>query len=86
MRMSLILMFLVFIAGVPLVDAQESKLNETQKSNRIKRFPKADANQDGKLDESALRALREISQARQSNPQGTRGLKDSGQTDANPDR
>ena len=64
MRLSLILGFVLFVAGVPSALAQESRLSEEQKSKLIKRFPKSDANKDGKLDDAELSALRDFIQSR----------------------
>lgn len=47
---SLVLVVVMFIAGVSTALAQEPKLTEKQKSQLIIRFPKSDANKDGKLD------------------------------------
>ena len=58
MRTTLMLVIVVFCAGVPSAFAQESKLSEKQKTQLIKRFPKSDANKDGELDDAELRALR----------------------------
>ena len=52
MRMSLMLLFVVFVAGVSSAVAQEPTLSEKQKSQLIQRFPKSDANKDGKLDDA----------------------------------
>ncbi len=67
MRLYLILVLVVFVAGVPSAVAQESKLNERQKSQLLKRFPNTDANKDGKLDDAELRALQDFMQARRGN-------------------
>ena len=48
------LVLVVVVAGIPSAEAQESVLSEKQKSQLIKRFPKSDANQDGKLDDADL--------------------------------
>jgi len=68
MRMSLTLAFVVFVAGVPSAEPQESRLSEKQKSRLIKRFPNTDANKDGKLDDAELRALRDFLQAKRNTP------------------
>jgi hypothetical protein len=65
--MSLMLVLVVFVAGVPSAEAQESRLSEKQKSQLIKRFPKSDANKDGKLDDAELLAFRDFFQARRNN-------------------
>jgi lysophospholipase L1-like esterase len=69
--MSLILALAVLVAGVPSAVAQESRLSEKQKSQLIRRFPRSDANKDGKLDDAELRALRDLNQARRKNAQTT---------------
>ncbi len=71
MRMFLILVLVVFVAGVPSAVAQESELSEKRKSQLIKRFPKSDENKDGKLDDAELRALRDFFEARRNNAQLT---------------
>ena len=61
---SLVLVVVMFIAGISTALAQESRLTEKQKSKLIIRFPKSDVNKDGKLDEAELLALREFFQNR----------------------
>lgn len=65
------LIIVMFCAGAPSVFAQESKLSEEQKSKLIKRFPKSDANKDGKLDDAELRALRDFFKARRDKSDST---------------
>lgn len=86
MRMSLMLALVVFVAGVPSAVAQESRLSEKQKSQLIKRFPKSDANNDGKLDDAELRALRDFFQARRNNAQLTPASNGNPQADADADQ
>ena len=81
MHMSLMLVLVVFIAGVPSAIAQESRLSEKQKSQLIKRFPKSDANKDGKLDAAELRALRDFLEARRDNAQLTPASNDKADAD-----
>lgn len=64
---SLVLVVVMFIAGISTALAQESRLTEKQKSQLIIRFPKSDVNKDGKLDEAELLALREFFQNRRRN-------------------
>ena len=52
MRLSLMSGIVLFVAGVPSALVQESKLSEERKAQLIKRFPKSDANKDGKLDDA----------------------------------
>ena len=61
MRSTMMLVLVVFVAGVQSAAAQEaiaqeSKLSEKQKSQLIIRFPKSDANKDGELDDTELLA------------------------------
>ena len=86
MRMFLTLALVVFVAGVPSAEAQESRLSEKQKSQLIKRFPKSDANKDGKLDDAELRALRDFFQARQKNANSTQTSNGNSQADADADK
>ena len=91
MRTSLMLVLVVFAAGVPSAvaqeaAAQESKLSEKQKSQFIKRFPKSDANKDGKLDDSELRALRDFFEARRNNAPVTPASSGKPQADAAADK
>jgi len=79
--MSLMLVLVVFVAGVPSAIAQESRLSEKQKSQLIKRFPKSDANKDGKLDAAELRALRDFLEARRDNAQLTPASNDKADAD-----
>jgi len=65
------LVLTVSVAGVPSAVAQESRLREKQKGQLIQRFPRFDANKDGKLDDAELRALRVFFQARRKNAQTT---------------
>ena len=65
--MYLMLVFVVFVGGVPAAVAQESKLREQRKGQLIVRFSEFDANKDGMLDDAELRALREFFQARRYN-------------------
>ena len=67
MRTKLMLIIVMFCAGAPSVFAQESKLSEKRKAQLIKRFPKSDANKDGELDDTELRALQAVFQARRKN-------------------
>lgn len=67
MRTKLMLAIVMFCAGAPSVFAQESKLSEKRKAQLIKRFPKSDANKDGELDDTELRALQAVFQARRKN-------------------
>ncbi len=64
MRLSLMSGIVLCVAGVPSALVQESKLSEERKAQLIKRFPKSDANKDGKLDDAELRALQKFFQAR----------------------
>jgi len=64
MRATLMLAIVMFCAGAPFVFAQESKLSEKRKAQLIKRFPKSDANKDGELDDTELRVLQALVQAR----------------------
>jgi hypothetical protein len=80
------LVLVVFVAGVPSALAQESRLSEKQKSQLIKRFPKSDANKDGKLDDAELRALRDFFQARRKNAQLTPASNGNSQADADADK
>ncbi len=82
MRMFLILVLVVFVAGVPSAVAQESEPSEKRKSQLIKRFPKSDANKDGKLDDAELRALRDFFEARRKNALVTPASNDKPQADA----
>ena len=75
------LVLVVFVAGVPSAIAQESRLSEKQKSQLIKRFPKSDANKDGKLDAAELRALRDFLEARRNNAQLTPASNDKADAD-----
>lgn len=91
MRSSLMLVLVVFAAGVPSAvsqeaAAQESKLSEKQKSQLIKRFPKSDANKDGKLDDAELRALRDFFQARRRNANLAPSSNGKSQADADTDQ
>ncbi len=61
------LVLVVFLPGVLSAVAQESELSEERKSQLIKRFPKSDANKDGKLDDAELRALQDFFEARRNN-------------------
>lgn len=63
-RISLVLVVVMLVAGVPSVLAQEANVTEKQKSKLINRFPKSDANKDGKLDDAELLALRDFLQNR----------------------
>ncbi len=67
MHTKLMLIIVMFCAGAPSVFAQESKLSEKRKAQLIKRFPKSDANKDGELDDTELRALQAVFQARRKN-------------------
>jgi len=58
------LFFVMFVADAFSVLAQESKPTEKQKSQLLIRFPKSDANKDGKLDDAELFALRNFLQNR----------------------
>ena len=58
------LAIVMFCAGAPFAFAQESNLSEKRKAQLIKRFPKSDANKDGELDDTELRALQAVFQAR----------------------
>jgi lysophospholipase L1-like esterase len=64
---SLVLVVVMLVAGVPSAVAQEANVTEKQRSKLIKRFPKSDANKDGKLDDAELLALREFFQNRRRN-------------------
>jgi len=61
---SLVLVVVMLVAGVPSVLAQEANVIEKQRSKLINRFPKSDANKDGKLDDAELLALRDFLQNR----------------------
>jgi hypothetical protein len=61
------LVIVMSCAGAPFAFAQESKLSEKRKAQLIKRFPKSDANKDGELDDTELRALQAVFQARRKN-------------------
>jgi hypothetical protein len=84
--MSLMLALVVFVAGVPSAMAQESGISEKQKSQLIKRFPKSDANRDGKLDDAELRVLRDFFQARRNNAQSTPASNGKPRADADADQ
>ncbi|PHS15834.1 MAG: hypothetical protein COA78_04670, partial [Blastopirellula sp.] len=86
MRIYLMLVLAVFVVGVPSAVAQESKLSEKQKSQLLKRFPKADANKDGKLDDSELTALRDFMQARRKNSNITQTPNANPQADADAEK
>ena len=58
------LFFVLFIAAASSVLGQEANVTEKQRSKLIKRFPKSDANKDGKLDDAELLALRDFLQNR----------------------
>ena len=58
------LFFVMFIAAASSVLGQEANVTEKQRSKLIKRFPKSDANKDGKLDDEELLALRDFLQNR----------------------
>lgn len=64
---SLVLVVAIFVADVPFALAQEANVTEKQRSKLIKRFPKSDANKDGKLDDAELLALRDFLQIRRRN-------------------
>ena len=51
------LFFVMFIAAASSVLGQEANVTEKQRIKLIKRFPKSDANKDGKLDDEELLAL-----------------------------
>ncbi|MGI9441091.1 MAG: sialate O-acetylesterase [Rubripirellula sp.] len=61
---SLVLVVVMFIAAASSVLGQEANVTEKQRSKLIKRFPKSDANKDGKLDDEELLALRDFLQNR----------------------
>ena len=61
---SLVLVVVMFIAAASSVLGQEANVTEKQRSKLIKRFPKSDANKDGKLDDAELLALRDFLQNR----------------------
>ena len=86
MRIYLMLVLAVFVDGVPSAVAQESKLSEKQKSQLIKRFPNADANKDGKLDDAELTALRDFMQARRKNSNITQTPNANPQADADAEK
>lgn len=76
MRSTMMLVLVVFVAGVQSAAAQEaiaqeSKLSEKQKSQLIIRFPKSDANKDGELDDTELLAVRDFFAARRNRAQPT---------------
>jgi len=73
--MLVLVVLVVLVAGVSPAVAQESGLSEKQKSQLIKRFPKSDANKDGKLDDAELRALRNFFQARRKDKWWTVGFR-----------
>ena len=58
------LFFVMFIAAASSVLGQEANVTEKQRIKLIKRFPKSDANKDGKLDDEELLALRDFLQNR----------------------
>ena len=80
------LVLTVSVAGVPSAVAQESRLSEKQKGQLIQRFPRSDANKDGKLDDAELRALRDFFQARQENANSTQTSNGNSQADADADK
>jgi hypothetical protein len=82
MRMFIMLVLVVFVVGVASAVAQESGLSEKRKSQLIKRFPKSDANKDGKLDDVELLALRDFFAARRNNDPVTPASNGKPQADA----
>ncbi len=79
---SLKLLFVMLVAGVPSALAQKPKVTEKQRNQLIKRFPKSDANKDGKLDDVELLALRDFLQNRRRNADSAPASTDKPQTHA----
>lgn len=79
-----VLFFVIFIAAGFSVLAQEANVTEKQKSKFIKRFPKSDANKDGKLDDEELLTLRDFLQNRPRKADSVPAENGKSQSDADP--